>query len=187
MGFLTPDTTDQNDALATFAGHQVLQVATTLHGLTTEQLAATPVDGAPSLGALARHVIIIAGGISAAIGGEGPGPRTPEQAAAEGGLELSALRAEDTPEALTQELEDVASNLVEAIRAADPEAEMPIPDEPWFAPAKYWNVRWRSLHAVEEFARHAGHADVIRQAIDGKTAYELNARYDGEEWPPAGW
>lgn len=29
------------------------------------------------------------------------------------------------------------------------------------------NRRWVLLHLVEELARHAGHADIIREAIDG--------------------
>lgn len=30
-----------------------------------------------------------------------------------------------------------------------------------------WNLRWIILHMIEETARHAGHADLIREAIDG--------------------
>ena len=48
-------------------------------------------------------------------------------------------------------------------------------------------MRWFALHQIEENARHAGHADILRESLDGKGAYELNARADGEEWPPAGW
>jgi uncharacterized damage-inducible protein DinB len=29
------------------------------------------------------------------------------------------------------------------------------------------NVRWILVHMVEEYARHCGHADLLRQAIDG--------------------
>jgi hypothetical protein len=29
------------------------------------------------------------------------------------------------------------------------------------------NIRWVALHMIEETARHAGHADIIREAIDG--------------------
>ncbi len=28
------------------------------------------------------------------------------------------------------------------------------------------NVRWVILHLIEETARHAGHADIIREALD---------------------
>jgi Protein of unknown function (DUF664) len=31
------------------------------------------------------------------------------------------------------------------------------------------NLRWVLLHHVEEVARHAGHADIIRETIDGST------------------
>jgi uncharacterized damage-inducible protein DinB len=30
------------------------------------------------------------------------------------------------------------------------------------------NLRWVALHVIEETARHAGHADIIREAIDGR-------------------
>jgi hypothetical protein len=32
-----------------------------------------------------------------------------------------------------------------------------------------FNVRWILIHLIEEYARHAGHADLIREAIDGAT------------------
>ena len=31
------------------------------------------------------------------------------------------------------------------------------------------NVRWVALHMIEEYARHNGHADLLREAIDGAT------------------
>jgi hypothetical protein len=30
------------------------------------------------------------------------------------------------------------------------------------------NLRWVALHMIEETARHAGHADIIRESIDGR-------------------
>jgi hypothetical protein len=30
-------------------------------------------------------------------------------------------------------------------------------------------VRWILVHLIEEYARHAGHADLIRESIDGAT------------------
>lgn len=32
-----------------------------------------------------------------------------------------------------------------------------------------WNLRWIMVHMIEEYARHCGHADFIRQSIDGVT------------------
>jgi uncharacterized damage-inducible protein DinB len=32
-----------------------------------------------------------------------------------------------------------------------------------------WSLRWLLLHMIEENARHAGHADLLREAVDGRT------------------
>lgn len=32
-----------------------------------------------------------------------------------------------------------------------------------------FNLRWLLVHMIEEYARHCGHADLIREAIDGAT------------------
>lgn len=188
MGFMTPDVTDERDALATFAHHSLDQVATALYGLGRDQLAATPSASAMSLGALARHCIQVAENI---IGGvqDAPAPnagavRDREVGIAEGTIAPSALRADDDAELLIAELRERGRDLEAAIRAADPDEDVPIPDMPWFKTATRWNVRWSALHASVEFARHAGHADIIRESLDGKGAYELNALADGEPWPP---
>ncbi|HEY0637234.1 MAG TPA: DinB family protein [Pseudonocardiaceae bacterium] len=33
------------------------------------------------------------------------------------------------------------------------------------------NLRWVAMHLIQETARHAGHADIIREAIDGSRGY----------------
>ncbi|MEE8601128.1 DinB family protein [Euzebya tangerina] len=33
------------------------------------------------------------------------------------------------------------------------------------------DLRWVILHLIEETARHAGHADLLREAVDGQTGY----------------
>jgi uncharacterized damage-inducible protein DinB len=35
---------------------------------------------------------------------------------------------------------------------------------------EHWNLRWILIHMIEEYARHCGHADLIREAIDGDLA-----------------
>ena len=32
-----------------------------------------------------------------------------------------------------------------------------------------YSLRWMLLHMIEEYARHNGHADLIRESIDGAT------------------
>jgi uncharacterized damage-inducible protein DinB len=34
-----------------------------------------------------------------------------------------------------------------------------------------WSLRWIVTHMVEEYARHNGHADLLRERIDGSTGY----------------
>ncbi|MEU9146135.1 DinB family protein [Streptomyces sp. NPDC048349] len=46
----------------------------------------------------------------------------------------------------------------------------PLPEAPWFPKDGKVSMRWMLLHLVEEFARHAGHADIIRETIDGTKA-----------------
>ena len=33
------------------------------------------------------------------------------------------------------------------------------------------NLRWILIHLVEEYARHLGHMDLLREAVDGRTGY----------------
>ncbi|AXK47312.1 DUF664 domain-containing protein [Brachybacterium saurashtrense] len=191
MPFLTAETTDERDSLATFAQQQIDQIATTLHDLDREQIASRPSASTMSLGALARHVLFIASGAVQALAAapEAP-PRpegTPERFRAEGTIAPEALREEDTAESLAAQLREVGRELAAAIRAADLDVEGPVPDGPWFAGRTRWSMRWFALHQIEENARHAGHADILRESLDGKGAYELNALADGEPWPPAGW
>jgi Protein of unknown function (DUF664) len=42
----------------------------------------------------------------------------------------------------------------------------PLPDAPWFTDDR-WTNRRVALHIIAETAQHAGHADIIREAIDG--------------------
>ncbi|WP_425825084.1 DinB family protein [Streptomyces fractus] len=43
----------------------------------------------------------------------------------------------------------------------------PLPKAPWFEPGAEWSVRRVLLHIVAETAQHAGHADILRESLDG--------------------
>ena len=47
------------------------------------------------------------------------------------------------------------------------------------------SARWILLHLIEETARHTGHADIIRETVDGAAAYPLMAAAEG--WPETDW
>jgi uncharacterized damage-inducible protein DinB len=48
----------------------------------------------------------------------------------------------------------------------DLDASHPLPKAPWFEDAR-WSARRVLLHIIAETAQHAGHADIIREALDG--------------------
>jgi len=56
---------------------------------------------------------------------------------------------------------------------------------PWIPGGIVWTPRWVLLHLIEETARHAGHADIIRESIDGATCWTLMAAAEG--WPEQDW
>jgi uncharacterized damage-inducible protein DinB len=43
----------------------------------------------------------------------------------------------------------------------------PLPEAPWFEPGVQWSARRVVLHIIAETSQHAGHADIIREALDG--------------------
>lgn len=46
-------------------------------------------------------------------------------------------------------------------------ATQPLPKAPWFEADTEWSARRVLMHVIAETAQHAGHADIIREALDG--------------------
>jgi hypothetical protein len=64
---------------------------------------------------------------------------------------------------------EVATNtdhLVATLPSLD--TEYALPDAPWFESGAAWSVRRCIVHIVAETSQHAGHADIIRETIDGR-------------------
>jgi hypothetical protein len=47
------------------------------------------------------------------------------------------------------------------------DATQPLPKAPWFEPGARWSARRVLIHVIAEAAQHAGHADIIRESLDG--------------------
>jgi len=43
----------------------------------------------------------------------------------------------------------------------------PLPNAPWFPPGERRSARRVFLHIIAETAQHSGHADIIRESLDG--------------------
>ncbi len=56
----------------------------------------------------------------------------------------------------------------DAVRTVVDRLPLDTADRPWGRDDEF-SLRWILLHLVEEYARHNGHADLIREAIDGVT------------------
>ena len=63
---------------------------------------------------------------------------------------------------------EVARRTDELVAALpDLDATQPLPKAPWFEPGARWSARRVLLHVIAETAQHAGHADIIRESLDG--------------------
>jgi hypothetical protein len=97
------------------------------------------------------------------------------------------MREDETLAELLAKFDEQNAETIRLIETTDLGAAVPIPQQvPWFpkdVPA--WSVRWVIFHLIEELARHAGQADVIRETIDGATMYELLAGLEG--WDVTPW
>ena len=74
----------------------------------------------------------------------------------------------ETLEGVVAAYDEAARRTDELVRTVDLDASQPLPVAPWFEPGKHWTARRVLLHVVAETAQHAGHADIIRETIDGQ-------------------
>ena len=74
----------------------------------------------------------------------------------------------ETVAALLERYEETAratDELIMTLRSLD--VSHPLPDAPWYERGASWSARRVLLHILAETAQHAGHADIIRETIDG--------------------
>jgi hypothetical protein len=169
---------DERDGLIAYLRQQRLALRATVHGLTDEQARQTPIKSSTlSLGGLIKHVALtergwIAGTIAHRLPQDGGGR--------DWGTDFQLQEGETLASVLA--LYDEVARETETITAAIPDFNQPVdvPPAPWFPKnVKQWSVRWVLLHAIEETSRHGGHADILREALDGKTWYGLMAAQEG--------
>ncbi|AYF73159.1 DinB family protein [Nocardia yunnanensis] len=84
------------------------------------------------------------------------------------------LDPDQTVAGLLAEWEVVAGHTAKLIRELpNLEDSVPTPTAPWAPEREYLTVRYILLHILREIAHHSGHADIIREALDGaNTTYQ---------------
>ncbi|MBO1333837.1 DinB family protein [Streptomyces sp. VRA16 Mangrove soil] len=163
---------DERGALLAFIAEQRGGLRRALIGLTDEQASSTPSASTLSLVGLAKHVAQVEEGWIALAGGPKPEAERTVDAYADG---FRLLEGESVKSVLDH-YADVARRTEEFFRAAPSlDDTFPLPDEPWFPDGQEVSLRWLGLHLIRETARHAGHADIVRESLDGRTAFELVA------------
>jgi uncharacterized damage-inducible protein DinB len=178
--------TTEADGLLAFLDHQREAVRYACFGLTEEQARATPAASSLSLGGLVKHLEW----------GERTWLARIEERPVDGDADPAAaltqyqgtfqLTAGETLAGVMAAYEQAAADTDRVVRAlTDLGRSVPLPPAPWLPDPGGCTVRWVLLHLIEETARHAGHADLLREALDGGLSGPLMAAAEG--WPADGW
>lgn len=161
-------------SIARYIDQQLEAIRASALGLTEEQAQSTPCRSALSIGGIIKHVARGARGAATRI--RDPHAERPLDEAAYAEYMGSFTVADDVTVAATIEEFDAArADLMDALATADPDADATEPPAPWagvYQPSPI-RVRFFLNHQIEEFARHAGHADIIREQIDGESVQTL--------------
>jgi hypothetical protein len=172
-----PPVADERSGLLAFLEQQRQLVRTATYGLTDEEAAATPSASSLSVGAIVKHLARTERTSMGTVRGE----HSRDVAAYVEGFRFGG--GDRLADVLVDY--DAAARETEKVIADVDDLGQPVPvprGVPWFPQdVDAWSVRWVLLHLIEETARHAGHADVVRESLDGATSISLLAAQ--EQWP----
>jgi Protein of unknown function (DUF664) len=162
--------TERADLLAMLAKHRHFLRFTTRE-LTDEQAGRRTTVSELTLGGLIKHVTLVERNWADFLV-RGPAAMGGASAMTEEGFAAWRRQFQLLPgETLAGVLADYASVAAmtdELVRTLpDLNAAQPLPDRPWFQPGDRWSARRVIMHIIAETAQHSGHADIIRESLDG--------------------
>lgn len=139
----------------------------TVEGLTDEQARKRTTTSALCLGGIIKHVARMEGRWADFILG---GPEvlkfSPDSLASH--LESFQVQPEESLSILLDRYDATAHRTAEVVEQLPSlEDAQPLPEAPWFPPNARWSARTVLLHILAETAQHSGHADIIRESLDG--------------------
>ncbi|GGO30103.1 hypothetical protein GCM10010116_60300 [Microbispora rosea subsp. aerata] len=143
----------------------------TTRGLTDEQAAQRTTASELCLGGLIKHVTVVERNWANFIV-DGPAAMgdatTMTEADRAWWADQFRMLPGETLAGLLDDYAEVARRTDELVVALpDLDAVQPLPQAPWFEAGARWSARRVLLHIVSETTQHAGHADIIRESLDG--------------------
>jgi hypothetical protein len=139
----------------------------TTRGLTDQQAAQRTTASELSLGGLIKHVTLTERQWTRFIV-EGPAAMSWDEGSAGDWMAGFTMLDGETLAGLLETYAQVARQTGELVaQLPDLDAAQPLPPAPWFEPGARWSARRVLLHLIGETAQHAGHADIIRESLDG--------------------
>jgi hypothetical protein len=161
------ETGERADLVETLDKHRGF-LRQTVRGLTDEQAALRTTDSELCLGGLIKHVALTEERWVAFIQ-QGPSAMdSPDEASMAAHAASFRMLPGETLSGLLDRYDEVVrrtDDVVATLPSLD--ASHPLPDAPWFEPGARWSARRVFLHIIAETAQHAGHADIIRESLDG--------------------
>jgi uncharacterized damage-inducible protein DinB len=171
----------EKEGLLAFLQHQREAVRTATYGLLEDEARLKPTPSGLSLGGLVKHLNDAEHGWIDRILAVPPG-----DTAFDDYMASFVLSEDETLAGVLRQYGETCARTDAVIAEIDDLGRrVPLPQQPWFPDPEGCTVRWILLHLMEETARHAGHADIIREALDGASSGPLMAAAEG--WPEDGW
>lgn len=160
-------TGERADLLETLAKHRYF-LRYTVRDLTDEQAAQRTTASELCLGGLIKHVAFTERQwITFILEGPSVLGNWDESNIADW-LEMFSMLEGETLAGQLDEYDKVARRTDELVATLpDLDVSHPLPEAPWFEPGTRWSARRVLLHVIAETAQHAGHADIIRESLDG--------------------
>lgn len=158
---------ERADILAMLEKHRYF-LRHTVAGLTDEQAAQRSTVSELCPGGLIKHVSITEAQWADFVV-DGPAAMEPTDDAWTEHANGFRMLPGETLAGILQRYETVARRTDELVASLpDLNASHELPPAPWFEPGARWSARRVLMHIVAETAQHAGHADILREAIDGQ-------------------
>jgi uncharacterized damage-inducible protein DinB len=181
---------DERDSLRVFLEYHQSSYLALAFGLSDDQARSTPTVSALSIGGLIKHATGVQRSWmerAEAAPDFPPQDTRPVEEIVATYQDEYVMREDETLAELLNKFTAQNAETLRILDSADLDTAVPVPqDVPWFPKdINNWTVRWVIHHLINELARHAGQADIIRESIDGATLYELVAGIEG--WQETEW